>query len=118
MTAVDEIFDLVNVGQAQSLYNSTFDFVYDGNMDDKVIDLSDAAELVMQVMGTFAGDADLDGTVDVVDLNVVGVNWQQVVDSVKNIGEDEPEWLGFEGLQVNRLRSAAEQLTALQTRSN
>ena len=37
---------------------------------------------------------------------------------VKNIDEDEPEWLGFEDLQVNRLRSAAEQLTALQTRSN
>jgi integrase/recombinase XerD len=37
---------------------------------------------------------------------------------VRNIDEDEPEWLGLEDLQVNRLRSAAEQLVAIQTRSN
>ncbi|GAB5403939.1 MAG: hypothetical protein Aurels2KO_21700 [Aureliella sp.] len=37
---------------------------------------------------------------------------------VKNIDEDEPEWLGLEDIQVNRLKSAAEQLIAIQTRAN
>ena len=37
---------------------------------------------------------------------------------VRNIDEDEPEWQGLEDIQVNRLKSAAEQLIAIQTRAN
>ena len=39
-------------------------------------------------------------------------------EKVKNIDEDEPEWRGLEDIQVNRLRSAAEQLTHMKSRSN
>ena len=38
--------------------------------------------------------------------------------AVKNIDEDEPEWRGLEDIQVNRLRSAAEQLIYIQCRAN
>ena len=37
---------------------------------------------------------------------------------VRNIDEDEPEWRGLEDLDVCRLRSAAEQLIAIQTRTS
>jgi len=37
---------------------------------------------------------------------------------VRNIDEDEPDWRGLEDIQVNRLRSAAEQLVQLNTRAN
>jgi integrase/recombinase XerD len=39
-------------------------------------------------------------------------------DRVRNIDEDEPDWRGLEDIQVNRLRSAAEQLVRINTRSD
>jgi len=39
-------------------------------------------------------------------------------DRVRNIDEDEPDWRGLEDLQVNRLRSAAEQLIHIKARAN
>lgn len=39
-------------------------------------------------------------------------------EKVRNIDEDEPEWRGLEDIQVNRLRSAAEQLIHMKSRAN
>lgn len=40
------------------------------------------------------------------------------VDRVKDLTTDEPEWKGFDDLQVNRLKSAAEQLCHIHTRAD
>ena len=50
--------------------------VFDRNGDGSVT-MSDATTIVEQTMGILFGDANLDGTVDSVDLNEVGIHWQQ-----------------------------------------
>lgn len=39
-------------------------------------------------------------------------------DAVKSIDQDDPDWHGLEAITVNRLKSAAEQLIAIQKRAN
>jgi hypothetical protein len=40
------------------------------------VDSADTTYLVENIIGTFMGDANLDGTVNAADLNAVGLNWQ------------------------------------------
>ncbi len=52
------------------------DVRFDLNVDG-MVDHSDLVFLVEQIIGTFMGDANLDGIVDATDLNQVGLHWQQ-----------------------------------------
>ncbi len=47
--------------------------------ENETIDSDDVTHLVEEVLGTFLGDANLDGIVDVRDLNVIGIGWQSNV---------------------------------------
>lgn len=44
---------------------------------DRIVDASDRVVWVEDIKGTFFGDANLDGTVDAQDLNLVALNWQR-----------------------------------------
>ena len=63
--------------------NALFAAISDGNPDPRFdldgngnVGQSDVVFLVENTIGTFMGDANLDGRVDAADLNVVGINWR------------------------------------------
>lgn len=60
----------------RAINSDAMDLFYD--LDDNMkVDASDVAFLVENILGTVVGDANLDGNVDALDLNVLGVNWQR-----------------------------------------
>ena len=77
VTAVDALFD------ALSNQNLDFDFAGDTNNDgpDGDVDMVDVTTFIEDILGTFYGDANLDGIVSASDLNALGVNWQSAVES-------------------------------------
>ena len=61
-----------------------FDAIRGGNMADQFdlddsdeVDQEDVRFLVENILGTFLGDANLDGTVNATDLNQVGIHWRR-----------------------------------------
>ena len=65
---IDFLSATINRGTAVTAYD------LDGN---GTVDATDRVFLVENVLGTFMGDANLDGRVDASDLNAVGLHWQQ-----------------------------------------
>lgn len=59
----------------RAIHAGSHDASYDLN-NDGVVDDADHAMLVEEILQTSYGDANLDGVVDAIDLNVVGLNWQ------------------------------------------
>jgi hypothetical protein len=68
---IDLLSAMINRGTAVKTYD------LDGS---GTVDSADRVFLVENIMGTFMGDANLDGHVNVADLNVVGLHWQQTGD--------------------------------------
>jgi hypothetical protein len=70
---------VVNAGDIDALYAAidagTVSSTFDLNGDQQV-DSEDVGVLVEGVLGTYYGDANLNGYVDAADLNQVGVHWQ------------------------------------------
>lgn len=66
-TDIDALFAAINGGNDESIYD------VDGS---GIVDSDDVTHLVENVFGTFMGDANLDGQVDAIDLNAVGIHWQ------------------------------------------
>ena len=65
--------------------NVLFGAISSGNMapefdldNNETVDHDDVRFLVENIIGTFAGDANLDGKVDAVDLNQIGINWRRM----------------------------------------
>ncbi|MHC5112596.1 MAG: lamin tail domain-containing protein, partial [Planctomycetota bacterium] len=65
--------------------NILFGAISEGNMASQydlnnsgTVDQADVEFLVENIIGTFMGDANLDGKVDAMDLNQVGINWQRM----------------------------------------
>jgi hypothetical protein len=63
--------------------NVLFDAIGAGNMAEEfdlnnsgAVDSDDATFLVENILGTFLGDANLDGRIDAMDLNQVGIHWR------------------------------------------
>ena len=52
----------------------------DGN---GAVDAADRVFLVENILATFMGDANLDGRVDALDINVIGINWQRTGDCLR-----------------------------------
>ena len=77
---INALFGAINEG------NMSTEFDLDG---DGLVGQSDVTFLVESIIGSFMGDATLDGKVDAADLNRVGLNWQ-------TIGE-----IGWEGGDFN-----------------
>jgi hypothetical protein len=65
---IDVLFDAVRRSSTVTSYDLN---------DDLVVDEGDVAHLVETVLATNFGDANLDGIVNSVDLNQVGIHWQQ-----------------------------------------
>ena len=65
---IDAIYDAINAGSL----DTRFDLDRSGGVDEE-----DAAYLVETILDVPWGDANLDGIVNVVDLNVLGINWLQ-----------------------------------------
>jgi hypothetical protein len=63
---INALLAAINTGNAPA------EFDLDGN---SVVDQADVRFLVQDILGTFLGDANLDGRVDATDLNQVGLNW-------------------------------------------
>ena len=71
----DSTCDLADLDELQYQGLGSADLKYD--LDGSgTIDLDDTAEWLTQAVASAPGDANLDGTVDVADLNAVGLNWQ------------------------------------------
>ena len=70
---IDAVYDAVNAGSN----DLTFDLNADG-----AVTAADATFLVESILVVNEGDANLDGVVDAMDLNAVGLNWQ----SSDNVG--------------------------------
>lgn len=69
---VDAIdINLLHVAIQENSADVVFDVDGTGN-----VDADDVTHLVEEILGTFYGDADLNGTVDSNDLNQLGINWQ------------------------------------------
>jgi hypothetical protein len=64
---IDLLYDAISAGNGESQFD------LDGS---NIVDAADVEFLVENILGTFMGDANLDGVVDARDLNVVGVNWR------------------------------------------
>jgi hypothetical protein len=64
--------DLLTAEVAEPTGQSFFDLNGDG-----LVDALDRVVWVEDIKGTFFGDANLDGTVDAGDLNLVALNWQR-----------------------------------------
>ena len=64
---IDALLDAVKSGNNDGIYD------LDGSGG---VTADDVTYLVENILGTTAGDANLDGVVDVRDLNVLGINWQ------------------------------------------
>ena len=78
----DDVVDVVDVDLLLanlSSGNPAYDLTGDG-----VVDSADVDELITNILGTFYGDADLNGCVDDLDLTAVAVHWQQQVASWEN----------------------------------
>jgi hypothetical protein len=71
---IDFLSATINHGTTVTAYD------LDGN---GTVDAADRVFLVDSVLGTFMGDANLDGRVDAVDLNTVGIHWQQTGDCLR-----------------------------------
>lgn len=71
VTAIDELFE--EIGNVVSAENDNQDFDLDGN---DAIDEADGHEFRVG-LGSRLGDSDLNGAVNAVDLNAVGVHWQR-----------------------------------------
>ena len=63
---IDALYTAINANMTDEKY----DLDSSGTVDD-----ADATYLVENILGTFGGDANLDGTVNAADLNQVGLNW-------------------------------------------
>ena len=61
----------------QNAVRANTDVLYYDLDGDLSVDTGDVNFLVQNVIGTFIGDAQLDGQVDAADLNQVGVNWRR-----------------------------------------
>ena len=70
---IDALFG--NLGSADPLY----DLDKDGDADSGDVDF-----LVETLLGTFYGDANVDGQVDAADLNAVGLNWRENISGWEN----------------------------------
>ena len=66
---IDAIYDAINTGNDASRFDLN---------GDESVDQTDVVFLVQAILGTFMGDANLDGQVTAADLNRVGINWQAV----------------------------------------
>ena len=66
---IDALFEAIRSGEAPP------EFDLDGSSE---VDQDDVVFLVENILGTFMGDATLDGKVDAMDLNQVGINWRAV----------------------------------------
>ncbi len=64
---IDALFSAINAGLTESRYD------LDGS---GTVDSDDVTYLVETILGTWFGDANLNGRVDAQDLNAVGVNWR------------------------------------------
>jgi hypothetical protein len=65
---INTLFAAINAGDPPA------EFDLDGN---SVVDQLDVRFLVQDILGTFLGDANLDGRVNAADLNQVGLNWRE-----------------------------------------
>ncbi len=70
----DGLIDVTDINFLCGGINQPFAEALDLNSDG-MVDLNDVERLVTGFLGTAMGDGNLDGRVDVVDLNRVGVNW-------------------------------------------
>lgn len=79
---IDEMFQALAIlaGTSDPSYQSWLRSIYDLNGDD-TIDQLDADYLIENIIGTAYGDANLDGHVDQLDLDIVNLYWQQEVES-------------------------------------
>jgi hypothetical protein len=64
---IDALFSAINAGLTESRYD------LDGS---GTVDSDDVTYLVETILGTWFGDANLNGRVDAQDLNAIGVNWR------------------------------------------
>ena len=76
------VCDIVDLDELLYTGLGTGDAKYDLNSD-STVDLLDR-DAFLSELGTVAGDFDLDGNVNATDLNTLGGNWQQAVNSYAN----------------------------------
>ena len=68
-TDIDALFNAINTNDNSDV----FDVDNSGEVNS-----DDVTHLVENILGTFMGDTNLDGAIDVTDLNQVGIHWQQL----------------------------------------
>ncbi|GAG25596.1 unnamed protein product, partial [marine sediment metagenome] len=73
----DGVVDATDInGLLREVHAGGGDLLYDVN-GDGAVNATDADELIHTIMGKEYGDTDLDGDVDILDLDTLGINWDQ-----------------------------------------